>query len=249
MKYVMFVFLVLVFLIKAEANVIHTVYFQPTDQPAPTKENIREVKSTMLKTQAFYSRELKRHGHTPKTFQFERDAAGLIVVHIVKGKHNLRTYSNFFLIRNELPPGIRDDPLWRKNKISVVFLAGAKDIAGKAGKAELKCSKNICNNIAYIPTNVDRKIKTFQITIHEVEHTFGLGHNSKKPPRGKSFVMVSRTIFDLNDPFKLTDFLLDADEAGLINDHPFFNPNLSIPDYEVGNLSKTVWGALKVQNR
>ena len=98
MKYFMFVFLVLVLLtvlIKAEANVIHTVYFQPADQPAPTKENIREVKSTMLKTQALYSRELKRHGHTPKTFQIERDAAGLIVVHIVKGKHNLRTYSEF----------------------------------------------------------------------------------------------------------------------------------------------------------
>ena len=252
MKYFMFVFFVLVLLtvlIKAEANVINTVYFQPADQPAPTKENIREVKSTMLKTQAFYSRELKKHGHAPKTFQLERDAAGLIVVHIGKGKHNLRTYSNYSLIRNELPPEISDDLLWRKTKIRVVFLAGAKDIAGKAGKAERKCSENICNDIAYIPTNVDRKIKTIQITIHEVGHTFGLGHNPKKPPRGKSFVMVAKTVFDLNNIFKLKDFLLDADEAELINDHPFFNPNLSIPDYEVGNLSKKVWGALKVQNR
>ena len=252
MKYFMFVFLVLVLLtvlIKAEANVIHTVYFQPADQPAPTKENIREVKSTMLKTQAFYSRELKRHGHTPKTFQIERDAAGLIVVHIVKGKHNLRTYSNYSLIRNELPPGIRDDPLWRETKISVVFLAGAKNSANKAGIAERKCSGNICNNIAYIPTNIDLNIIKVQIAIHEVGHTFGLEHNPRNPPRGKSFVMVANTLFDLKNLFKLTDFLLDADEAELINDHPFFNPNLSIPDYEVGNLLKTVWGALKIQNR
>ena len=252
MKYFMFVFFVLVLLtvlIKAEANVINTVYFQPADQPVPTKENIREVKSIMLKAQAFYPRELKRHGHTPKTFQLERDAAGLIVVHIVKGKHNLRTYSNYSLIRNELPPGIRDDPLWRETKISVVFLAGAKNIANKAGIAERKCSGNICNNIAYIPTNIDLNIIKVQIAIHEVGHTFGLEHNPRNPPRGKSFVMIANTLFDLKNLFKLTDFLLDADEAELINDHPFFNPNLSIPDYEVGNLLKTVWGALRIQNR
>ncbi len=241
--------MLLTVLIKAEANVVHTVYFQPADQPAPTKENIREVKSTMLKTQAFYSRELKRHGHTPKTFQLERDASGLIVVHIVKGKHNLRTYSDYSLIRNELPPEISDDLLWRETKIRVVFLAGAKNIAGFAGWAERKCSGNICNNIAYIPTNIDLNIMKIQTAIHEVGHTFGLEHNPRNPPRGKAFVMVANTVFDLKNLFKITDFLLDADEAELINDHPFFNPNLSIPDYEVGNLSKTVWGALKVKNR
>ena len=61
--------------------------------------------------------------------------------------------------------------------------------------------------------------------------------------------MIANTFFDLKNLFKLTDFLLDANEAELINDHPFFNPNLSIPDYEVGNLLKTVWGALRIQNR
>ena len=62
--------------------------------------------------------------------------------------------------------------------------------------------------------------------------------------------MVALTVFDLNNLFKLKDFLLDAHEARLLNDHPFFNPQgLSIPDYEVGNRSKTMWGALKIQNR
>ena len=253
MRYFIFVFFVLMLLtvlIKAEANVVHTVYFQPADQPAPTKEDIREVKNIMLKTQAFYSRELKRLENVPKTFKLERDDAGLIVVHIVKGKHNLKVYSNFALIRDELPPEISDDLLWRETKIRVVFLAGAKDIAGVAGMARRKCSGNICNHIAYIPTNVDLKIKIIQITIHEVGHTFGLVHNSKKPPREKTFVMVALTVFDLNNLFKLKDFLLDADETRLLNDHPFFNPGgLSIPNYEVGNLSKKMWVALKVQNR
>ena len=252
MRFLIFVFFVLLLLtvfIEAEANVIHTVYFQPADQPAPTKDNIREIKGILLKAQTFYSQEMKRHGHTPKTFRFERDNTGLIVVHIVKGKHNLRTYSNFALIRDELPPEIKDDRRWRESKIRVVFLAGAKDIAGVAGIAGRKCSGNICNNIAYIPTNVDMKIKTVQATIHELGHTFGLEHNSKKPPHGKSFVMVAKTVFDLNNPFQLKDFLLDADEAGLINDHPFFNPNLSIPAHHLGNLSKYIWGALKVNSR
>ena len=93
----------------------------------------------MLKTQAFYLREMKRLENVPKTFKLARDGAGLIVVHIVNGKHNLKVYSNFALIRDELPPEISDDILWRETKIRVVFLAGAKDIAGVAGMARRKC--------------------------------------------------------------------------------------------------------------
>ena len=253
MKYFMFVFLVLMLLtvlIKAEANVIHTVYFHPADQPAPMKEDIREVKNIMLKTQAFYLREMKRLENVPRTFKLERDDAGLMVVHIVKGKHKLKVYSDFALIRDELPPKISDDLRWRETKIRVVFLAGAKDIAGVAGMARRICSGNICNHIAYIPTNVDLKIKKLQTTVHEIGHTFGLPHNSKKPPRNKLFVMKAVTVYNLNNLPKLNDFLLNADETQVLNNHPFFNPNaLSIPDYEVRNLSKKMWGALKVQSR
>ena len=250
LRCVFFVLMLLTVLIKAEANVIQTVYFQPTDQPAPNKEDIRDIKNIMLKTQAFYLQEMKRLENVPKTFKLQRDAAGLIVVHIVKGKHNLNVYSDFDRIRDELPPEISDDRHWRKTKIRVVFLAGAKDIAGFAGQAGRICSGNVCNNIAYIPSHVDLKIKKITTTIHEVGHTFGLEHNSKKPPRGKSFVMAAVTVFDLNNLLKLKDFLLDADEAGVLKDHPFFNPEgLSIPDSHVEKLFKKMWGALKAENR
>ena len=91
------------FLINTEANVIHTVYFQPADQPAPTKDDIRDTKGIMLKAQSYFLREMKRHGLAPKTFRLERDGAGMMVIHIVKGKHDLKAYSDVTsLTRNYL---------------------------------------------------------------------------------------------------------------------------------------------------
>ena len=232
------------FLIKAEANVIHTVYFQAADQPEPSKDNIREIKGIMLKTQAFYSREMKRYDHEPKTFNLERDDAGQIVIHIVNGKHDLKVYSDLPLIDEELPPEIHDF-FWLKNKIRVVFLAGANDIGGVGGIARKVCQGNLCGHTAYVPDN--DKIGRLHTTLHEVGHTFGLDHNAKKPPEEKHFVMAAVVIFDLNKRFNLNNYVLDADEAEMLNNHPFFiNNPLSVT---ASILVIKTWGALKVQHR
>ena len=232
------------FLINTEANVIHTVYFQPADQPAPTKDDIRDTKGIMLKAQSYFLREMKRHGLAPKTFRLERDGAGMMVIHIVKGKHDLKAYSDVNLINEELPPEISDG-FRRKNKIRVVFLAGAREINGVGGLAWKSCLVFFCGHTAIIPES-DR-VFILSTTIHEMGHAFGLLHNAKKPPAEKFFIMAATIQINGNKGLNIKDYLLDADEAQLLNDHSFFNPGpLNVTPRM---LAIKTWGALKSQYR
>ena len=245
-------------LIKAEANVIHTVYFYPADIPPPAKETISEVEDIMLKTQTFYLREMKRHGYAPKTFNLERDALGQIVIHVVKGKHNLEVYFDFNAILAELPAKVQN--FRQKTNIRVVFLAGARQINGAGGIAAggiavRDCQGFSCTHTAIIPNAgrwfwvmgmIDKKSEKLLTTIHEIGHTFGLAHNSKNPPDAKYFIMNPKTPINAV-PFNLNDHIFDANEARLLNNHPFLvegfwgvSPN---------TLAIKTWGTLKFHNR
>ena len=198
----------------------------------------------MLKAQSYFLREMKRHGLAPKTFRLERDGAGMMVIHIVKGKHDLKAYSDVNLINEELPPEISDG-FRRKNKIRVVFLAGAREINGAGGLAWKSCLGNFCGHTAIIPES--ERFFILGMTIHEMGHTFGLLHNAKKPPAEKFFIMAATIQINGNKVLNLNDYLLDADEAQLLNDHSFFNPGpLNVTPRM---LAIKTWGALKSQYR
>ena len=244
------------FLIKADANVIHTVYFQAADRPPPTKDDIRKAKDIMHKTQVYYLQEMKRHGYGAKTFNLERDDAGQIVINIVKGKHNWVAYSDPRFIIAELPVKIRVS-FKEKNKICVVFLAGVWEINGARGQAARQCWGKTCGHLALIPTirkfglvwgpmvkgHDDIDHINLLVTLHEIGHTFGLDHNFNKHPDAKSFVMAPKLTLNQDKPFDLNDYIFDADEAEMLNNHHFLIEGYR--DVSPNMLTIKTWGDLK----
>ena len=74
----------------AQQFTVRTVYFQPTDAPAPVN---REIINLLIESKDFYRDEMSRHGYGLKTFTLETDPFGNVGFHIVKGKHNSRSLS------------------------------------------------------------------------------------------------------------------------------------------------------------
>ena len=247
-----FIFLtVWLFLVNAEASVVHTVYFQPADQLPPTANDIKIAKDVMHKTQVFYLREMKRHKYAPKTFNLERDDAGQIVIHVVKGKHNLQLYSDYDRIYRELPFRIRRDFI-KEKKICVVFFTGATNIKGAAGSAFEECMFRSCGHIVAIPTktnfdpDIERKHIMLLTTVHELGHAFRLGHNFNTPPDQKTFIMYKKLILKPK-PFDINNYIFDADEAERLNKHEFFVE--AYRDVAPNRLRIKTWSALKQKKR
>ena len=244
------------FLIKAEANVVHIVYFQPADQPDPTNEDIGEIEDIMLETQYYYSKALYEHGHIPKTFYLQRDKTGEMIIHIVKGKHDVAVYSDPKRINEELPRQILHRFL-ENEKILIVFIAGLQKIMGREGVAGKECLKELkneklvkesCGNTAYIPIHKEL-FHILRISIHELGHCFGFDHNDKQPPANKQLMMASLHIIDLNNPnaIEINGYVLDANEAGMLSKHSYFTKkHLSVP---ASMLTIRTWAALKTEHR
>ena len=233
------------FLVPLEANVVHIIYFQPSDQPPPTAKQLNEVRSIVEKTQDFYQQQLIKQGYDAKTFQF--------VIHTVKGKHKLQTYTttplDLLLIDAEFPPELQE-PFWLKNGIRVVFLAGAKNI-GKGGRTLKICNNKSkrCAYTAYIPASKKRAI--LSLTAHEIGHVFGLLHNTVKSTPFRSYIMNPKFLVNDDDQHNLNNHLLTEAETRLLNSHPYFSVErpawYSIPSPEYKTLK--MWGMLKINNR
>ncbi len=66
-------------------KLLRVVYFTPADrEPVPRYQE--RLTAIMADIGAFYQEELTRHGFGPMTFELERDAAGKLVIHLVRGK-------------------------------------------------------------------------------------------------------------------------------------------------------------------
>ena len=227
-------------LFTAEANLLQTIYFQPADQPAPSLKQIDDIRTIMLKTQAFYRTEMERHGYGTKTFEIEKDTSDKIVVHTIKGKHDLKEYNDLNLIEADLPKKLQS--FWlKKNKIQILFLAGAKLSDPNAGIAVKTCQNNICGFGAYIPTS--NKEIILSTTAHEIGHTFGLPHNTEKSTIFKSYIMNDIVTINKADTDNLNNHLLTPNETKALNAHPFFSQQpLSI---SFSKFTITTWGTLK----
>lgn len=67
------------------AKVLHVVYYTPADR-APESNYVPRLSAIMDDINAFYRDGMKRCGFGPETFAMERDAAGKLVIHLVKGR-------------------------------------------------------------------------------------------------------------------------------------------------------------------
>ena len=76
-----------------EPFTVRVIYFIPNDrEPVP---NMGEKLDTLIKdAQRFYADQMEAHGFGRKTFRFEADKIGNVVVHHVNGKFNDAYYQN-----------------------------------------------------------------------------------------------------------------------------------------------------------
>ena len=164
-------FLILLIPITADAElpfIVRTIYFQPTNAPAPT-DRIAEL---MIEVQDFYRSEMEKHGYGAKTFRLETDNDGDVVVHTVKGRNNIAHYSAMTdtSVRNELPNELKNN-----NNIHVIIVAGLQLVNNRVWGVGWPIYGAASGGYAVIST----KSGHFGMSViaHELGHAFGLYHN------------------------------------------------------------------------
>ena len=169
---------------------VRVIYFQPTDAPEAPVEKIR---SAMEHTQKYYADEMEKHKFGRKTFRQERDNAGEIVVHTVKGRHAANHYFNDTAgtLDAELPANMKN-----KNDILLSFIGGLNGVAGGwngQGQAWFGHDCGACKGWTAIANkNGDFALST---VAHELGHAFGLYHNLTGK-QGADFLMWSSGVLD-----------------------------------------------------
>ncbi len=195
MKYIRIIFtLLIVFtvqLVHAEYSV-RVIYFQPTD--APVAGPIEKIRDAMEHTQEYYAEEMERHKFGRKTFRLERDTAGKVVVHTVKGKYTAHHYfrDTAGTLDAELPTNMKD-----QNDILISFIGGLDGVAGGwngQGQARFEHDCGACKGW----TAVANKDSNFALSTvaHELGHAFGLYHNLAGK-RGENFLMWHSGVLEL----------------------------------------------------
>ncbi len=157
--------------------VIRVIYFIPNDlQPRPDIDNILDTE--IKEAQQFYADQMEAHGFERKTFRFEADANGNVLVHHLRGEFNDLYYQNrstgSSIVWTEV-----DEHFDRSDNIYVLVLeskdhyldgtnhnSGGNIILGRGGGDSRR-------GTVLLPA-ID-----LHATIHELGHAFGLQHDSR----------------------------------------------------------------------
>ncbi len=158
--------------------VVRVIYFLPNDlQPKPDIDNILDTK--IKEAQQFYADQMEAHGFERKTFRFEADANGNVLVHHLRGDYNDLYYQDRSLGSLSKVWTEVDKHFDTSNNIYVIvleskdhYLDGTNNNSS-GGFTLGRGSGNSRNGIALLPS-VD-----LHATIHELGHAFGLHHDSR----------------------------------------------------------------------
>ena len=174
-------FVVLVFLPDSFAQVgspeyvVRVIYFLPKDRtPQP---DINEKLDKLIKnTQLFYAEQMTAHGFGRKTFAFEADTNGRVIVHRLNGQFNDAYYNSgtwnkvwqeiegqFDLSKNIWLTTLDTSTEWIDNQLCGLGLGGS------LGGFALMPASGDCFNVS--------------VTAHELGHAFGLMHDNRTTGR------------------------------------------------------------------
>ena len=180
-KFTLLIFLILVFSSNSFAQVgspeyvVRVVYFLPSDRtPQP---DINEKLDRLIKnTQFFFAEQMTAHGFSQKTFEFEADPAGKLVVHRVNGQFNEAYYNSDALRKVRGETERRFDLSHNIWLIALETSTGAIDNTwcGLGGGSSLQ-------GLALIPASGD--CFNISVTGHELGHAFGLMHDNRTSGR------------------------------------------------------------------
>ena len=162
--------------------VVRVIYFLPSDRtPQP---DINEKLDKLIKdTQLFYAEQMTAHGFGTKTFRFEADTAGRVVVHRLNGQFNDAYYNSGGNLWEEIRG--RFD---LSNNIYLVLLdtsterIGISYLCGIGGGSSL-------SGIALIPAS--GSCFSVGLAAHELGHAFGLKHDYRTNGRWAPSAYIS----------------------------------------------------------
>ena len=153
-----------------QRDMVRLIYFLPRGRPH--RQDIDTKLNILIKdTQQFYAEQMKSHGFERKTFTFETDTTGKVVVHHVNGKFTDGHYHNDALdkVMEEI-----NEQFDRSKHLYLIAMDTSSEVidtrwCGRGGfdwsgggKAIIPASGS-CFNIA--------------VTAHELGHAFGLEHD------------------------------------------------------------------------
>ena len=166
--------------------VVRIIYFLPSDRtPQP---NIDAKLDRLIKdTQLFFAEQMTAHGFGSKTFQFEADATGKVVVHRLNGQFNDAYYNSSAW-----------NKVWQEAE-------GKFDLSNNIWLIMLDTSTELINNVwcgigggssvqgrALMPASGD--CFSITVTAHELGHAFGLMHDNRKNGKWIPFAYTSDTM-------------------------------------------------------
>ncbi len=185
--------------------VVRTIYVVPNDRE-PDPDIDTKLDALMKKSQKFFADLMEFHGFGRKTFRLETDATGNVIVHHVNGKFNDAYYraplNDGWIVWEEI-----EKQFDMSKNIYVVALdlsvshISVKGIGGVAGIALGKSH----HGRVLVP------VGNWNAILHELGHTFGLGHDSR--------VEANRWTAESTDPM-ITSF----SSAEWLDANRYFNP-------------------------
>ena len=153
---------------------VQVVYFYPNDR-VPRNSIDGQADRIIKDVQVFYAREMERHGYGIKTFTYEADATGNVVIHRVKGQFSTAHYQEnpYSKILEEI--GTQFD---RSQNVFLLFLEVGEEFLGR-DVCGLGGTHGATGGAAMFPAVGD--CFSFRIVAHELGHALGLYHDHREP--------------------------------------------------------------------
>ena len=188
-----------------EPRTVRMIYFLPNDRQYDAKV-VQKMKDTIRTLQTFFAEQMQAHGHGNKTFQFETDAKGLPMVHLVNGQHS----DSYYIANRGYAGEIGDRFDTRRGGNNIYFVVWdnsmnrVSESAAGSGYNHMKSGGGVLVHGNF----------GFGLAAHELGHAFGLGHDF----RDGNYIMS----------YGPGDNQLSACAAEFLAVHPYFNPNISL---------------------